>query len=83
MYERMARGATFNFSQSNEVAALEITVAMPEFPKWRIRLAGVEDIANCVAFSICAPRVLGSPLPLWKPYMFNCRTKDDILVCLK
>lgn len=21
--------------------------------------------------------------PLWNPYMFNCRTKDDMLVCLK
>jgi hypothetical protein len=22
-------------------------------------------------------------IPLWKPYMFNCRTKEEILVCLK
>ena len=22
-------------------------------------------------------------LPLWKPYMFNCRTKEEMLVCLK
>lgn len=21
--------------------------------------------------------------PLWKPYMFNCRTNEEILVCLK
>lgn len=55
MYKRMARCATFDFSQSNEVAALEITVAMPEFPKWRIWLAGVENIANCVALAF-APR---------------------------
>jgi hypothetical protein len=22
-------------------------------------------------------------IPLWKPYMFSCRTKEEILVCLK
>jgi hypothetical protein len=22
-------------------------------------------------------------IPLWKPYMFNCRTKEEMLVCLK
>lgn len=21
--------------------------------------------------------------PLWNPYIFNCRTKDEMLVCLK
>lgn len=22
-------------------------------------------------------------IPLWNPYIFSCRTKDEILVCLK
>lgn len=27
--------------------------------------------------------VWNTSLTLWKPYMFNCRTKEEILVCLK
>lgn len=55
IHERMPRCATFDFSQSSDVAALEITVAMSEFPKWRVWRAGVENIANYVALAF-APR---------------------------
>lgn len=55
MYKRLPRCTTFDVSQSIHVAPLEITVAMPELPKWRVWLAGVKNIANYVASAI-APR---------------------------
>lgn len=86
MDERVPRGPSLDLPQSHQVPALEAAVAVFEFPQWRVRRPGVENIAHCATFQH-GLRVdvyrLAECLPLWKPYMFNWRTNEEMLVCLK
>ena len=45
----------------------------------------MEDIAYCTHISNRRDpsQTRGTPIPLWKPYIFNWRTKEEMLVCLK
>lgn len=44
----------------------------------------MEDIRDLGCVRQFSTLVAGTHhLPLWKPYMFSCLTKDDMLVCLK
>jgi hypothetical protein len=71
--QRMARGASLDFPQSDEISPLEVAVAVLELPKWGVGRASVKDIANCECMSTFAKGIsgFGAHIPLWKPYMFS------------
>lgn len=78
-------GATLNFAQTGNVAALKVSIAVLELPESGVGVSGVENVSFCSRLGgLCGTeRFWDSVIPLWNPYMFNCRTKDEILVCLK
>lgn len=43
----------------------------------------MEDIADYDRVRCAIADGLSKYLPLWKPYILSCLTKDEILVCLK
>ena len=46
--EGMPRGAALDFAQTDEIAALEVAVAVLEFPERRVGGGSVEDVADLV-----------------------------------
>jgi hypothetical protein len=85
MDERMPRSPSLDLPQANQISTLEVAIAVFELPKRGIRGASVEDVAYCSLISMTFVQVIRfvRHTPLWKPYMFSCRTKDEMLVCLK
>jgi hypothetical protein len=85
MDERMPRSPSLDLPQANQISALEVAIAVFELPERGVRGACVEDIAYWTLIRMVFVQVIGSSrdMPLWKPYMFSCRTKDEMLVCLK
>jgi hypothetical protein len=84
--ECVSRGATLDLAQADQVPALEVPVAVLELPQRSIRGRRVKDVAHCsTAVSTCVVvcDATARDVPLWKPYMFSCRTKEEMLVCLK
>ena len=83
----MSAGASLDFAKAQKVAAFEITVAMLELPQGRFGMPSMENVALCIPIVLdkVASRGLGMMRdePLWNPYIFNCRTNDDMFVCLK
>jgi hypothetical protein len=53
--------------------------AVSGFPVWKTSLTAhnirIRRKLRCIED--------GAREPLWNPYIFNCRTKDEIFVCLK
>lgn len=78
-------GATLNLAQAGNVAALEVAIAVLEFPECSIGIPSVENVSLCSKLESWwgTRRLRYCVIPLWKPYMFSWRTKDEILVCLK
>lgn len=84
MDESMSGCSAFDFSQPYEIAFFEAAVTMLEFPQRRIRRTSMEDIADCDNHQMLEINFgCRRYVPLWNPYIFNCRTNDEILVCLK
>lgn len=84
MDQRMPRCATLDLAQADKISALEVAVSVLELPQRRVRRAGVEYIAHCESVRGVSNMFWNiSNVPLWKPYMFNCRTNEETFVCLK
>jgi uncharacterized membrane protein (UPF0127 family) len=85
MDERMSRSASLDLPQTNEISALEVAIAVFELPERRIRGACMKDVAHCAWISMVFVQRndFVRDIPLWKPYMFSCLTKEEMLVCLK
>lgn len=64
MDQCMPRGTSLDFSQSDQVAFLEVAVSMLELPKSRFRRTGVEDVANCKQPSAVFRASLQTSIPL-------------------
>jgi hypothetical protein len=47
MNQRMAGSTPLDLAQANQIAALEVAIAVLEFPQRRVWRAGVEDVAHC------------------------------------
>lgn len=81
----MLAGSTLNFSQASQVAALEIAIAVLEFPESCVRISGVENITFYRLLDVLSKRfnLHLYRVPLWKPYMLSWRTNEEMFVCLK
>lgn len=80
----MSRSSSLDFSQAYKIPALEISISMLEFPQCGIRGAIMKHVINYTQrLAGMHLKLHGSFEPLWNPYMFNCRTKEETLVCLK
>lgn len=84
MDQSMPRRSSLDLPETYEVASFEVPVSVFELPQRRVWRACVEDIAHWSHVRRDPlRREMGAIIPLWKPYMFNCLTKEEILVCLK
>jgi hypothetical protein len=82
--QRMSRSSTLDLSKAHEVATLEIAISVLEFPQRRFGGPSVEDVANFgIVSAAISKKWTWCNRPLWNPYMFNCRTNEEIFVCLK
>ena len=78
----MAGCASLDFPEPDQVPSFETPVAMLELPERRVGRACVENVAYYRRSVLCWKKRLMC-VPLWNPYMFNCRTNEEMLVCLK
>lgn len=88
MNQIVAGGTSFDFSKADQVASFEVVLPVLELPQRMLWATIVEHIAHCQYNQLLRrpKEPFGLPainLPLWNPYMLSCRTKEEMLVCLK
>lgn len=83
MNQSMSGCTTLDLSQANQVTSFEVAVPMLKFPKRRVWRTCMKYIAHCDSSQRTLHMVETGDIPLWNPYIFNCRTNEEIFVCLK